>query len=584
MQSAKKMKELLDPIEGFNDFLQQRQAQRERELAGRLDVASTEAEKDIYFIDKYLSKNLADARTEKLLKLRERLDASLKAHSIDQLTKANETFQTYINDNALRDQYQTIAHEYVQPPPSPAPQPPRSPAEDLGMTEKSKFAITGPEDDIVLIYNAAPSAPSVAKDILGRFVFLTGTASLCFAQSLPDENHIWFVERLIRDQGATDIKRDLQPCDMARSSASIDIIVFIRGQLRKQRREYIRVLANLLEDDTFREYGIVTANDYAGEIQSRHALSLKFAQEVEKNERAGYGILTVTEASLPACIVTPPRTDHVEGLKELLLRERVRISNKLLPDWQFVEMKVEDAFIAIMKQQCGYVAGDASALRTMMDALRRERKPYEFAPVWFETDNVANLSAELIRKKDQQEIDKKAKKDLADKRNEQMQGQKTAIEAKLRKENGPRAQALRDRIHNLIHDLPKDAAEKAEPRTVDAEHAVESLFPDYSAWLDKRLADQWETIEVTSDVDDFGVVQWNGRPLDGIIVKTMVKQKNRILGEYGAGCFLMGIVDDVEFSMQRDPITLQCNNNERPITNWKVRRQFKSKWNWELDH
>ena len=139
--------------------------------------------------------------------------------------------------------------------------------------------------------------------------------------------------------------------------------MFIRGQLRKQRREYIRALVNLLEEDTFREYGIVKANDYAGEIQSRHALSLKFAQEVEKNERAGYGILTVTEGSLPACVVTPPRTDHVEGLKELLLRERVTISNKLLPDWQFVEMKVEDAFIAIMKQQCGYVAGDASALR-----------------------------------------------------------------------------------------------------------------------------------------------------------------------------------------------------------------------------
>jgi hypothetical protein len=231
-----------------------------------------------------------------------------------------------------------------------------------------------------------------------------------------------------------------------------------------------------------------------------------------------------------------------------------------------VEMKVEDAFIASMKQQCGYVVGDASALRTVMDALRREHKLYEFAPVWFDNDKVASLSADLIRRKDRDDNALKAEKEMEGK-------QKAEWEVRVRRENGPRAQALKVRIHNLA----KEAAEKTERRGVGAEH----LFPGYSAWLSRRFADQWETTEITSDVGDFGVGQWNGRPLDGVIVKTTVKQRNRLLGAYDAACFFFGLVDDVEFSMQRDSFALECGNSERAITNWKVRRQFKSKWNWE---
>ena len=68
----------------------------------------------------------------------------------------------------------------------------------------------------------------------------------------------------------------------------------------------------------------------------------------------------------------------------------------------------------------GTGTGEASALRTVMDALRRERKLYEFAPVWFETGEVANLSAELIRKKDQGAAAAKAKTEIDAERNKQL--------------------------------------------------------------------------------------------------------------------------------------------------------------------
>ena len=118
---------------------------------------------------------------------------------------------------------------------------------------------------------------------------------------------------------------------------------------------------------------------------------------------------------------------------------------------------------------------------------------------------------------------------------------------------------------------------RLDPRFID----VERLFGDYVIWLNERLSEQWETIEVSSSVEDFGRVEWNGRPLDAVIARTNIKQRNRIKGEYQTGCFLFGLVDDAEFSMERDPFAFGCENVERGITMWKVRRQFKSTWNWE---
>jgi hypothetical protein len=587
IQSKKKLLELLTPIKGFTEFVQQKESERQRDRARRLAVISAEAEKWIYFVDEYLRKNLGDERTGQLLKLKDRLSAALKSQSIEDVGRENDALQAYLTETGLRGDYDRIVRDYSQPTaPSPNARP-KSPEDELGLTEKSRFLVQGPEDDLIILYNSSPSAPSVAKDIVGRFVFLTEDASFCPAQPRFDEDHLWLVERLLRDEGALDIKHDQQPCNFSNATVSSDFIIFSRGELAKQRKEYIVALANLVETDAFRQFRVVSAADYASEIQNRRALALTIAKEVDGNQRAGYGLLIVTDAPLPVCLVTPfSNVDYLDGLKELLQGERLAISHKLLPQWQFVDMKVEDAFIALMKQQCGYVAGEAGALRNVMQALRREKKLYEFAPIWFEADKVAAISAEIRQKKAEAAAAIKRQEDLNNAQNQKLQAQKEAVEANLREDSGPKAQALRDRIHNLINELPKDTADasrnlKTQQRLFEAER----LFPEYLNWLNKQLAAQWETMDVQSEVNDFGVVQWNGRPLDGVIVKTTVKLRNRPQGAYETGCFLLGLVDDVEFAMQRDPFAVACDSSasQQTITKWKQRRQFKSKWNWETD-
>ena len=150
MQAKRHLSDLLDPVEGFREFRQVRDQDRDHERARRLAVTSAEAEKNLVFIEEYLRTHVGDKITEQLLKQRERLSASLDSRLIDEITVANDTFRAYLNDNVLRKEYEEVTKDYGKPPPSPAPKP-GSPEEALGVSPKSRFAIAGPEHDIVLI-------------------------------------------------------------------------------------------------------------------------------------------------------------------------------------------------------------------------------------------------------------------------------------------------------------------------------------------------------------------------------------------------------------------------------------------------
>jgi hypothetical protein len=78
---------------------------------------------------------------------------------------------------------------------------------------------------------------------------------------------------------------------------------------------------------------------------------------------------------------------------------------------------------------------------------------------------------------------------------------------------------------------------------------------------------------------DFGTVDWNGRDLDAVIVKTVVQQKNRVLGQYSRDCFLFEIVDDAEFAMRRDPFVVDCEDPAGLVKKWTIGKKFQSQWN-----
>lgn len=92
------------------------------------------------------------------------------------------------------------------------------------------------------------------------------------------------------------------------------------------------------------------------------------------------------------------------------------------------------------------------------------------------------------------------------------------------------------------------------------------------------IAEQWETSNVDTDILDFSTVNWEGRTLDAILVKSLVRQKNAVLGKYDESRFTFGLVDDPEFNMRRGLFAIDCGNVGF-VNSWEINKGFRSEWN-----
>jgi len=571
VDSKRKLHDLLKPLSGFAEFEQQQQSERNREEARHLAEGRTLGKQNEFFIDTYLQGHLGDSATQPLLSLRGQIESALKATTIDELSKANEAVSSYVKNNQLEAAYADATKKFGKPdgPPTPAPKTLKD-----SLTEKSKFLVEGPVNEIILLYNASPTAPKVWKNVRGDVVFQNDSASVCFAQPNVELAVSRYVDHYLGDRGAKTIASTSTPCDLSNAGKTIDIMVFQRGTLLANREEYLLGLAKMLESDVFRRYETIA--DYAEKFQERQKLSLQIEADLDEGSRKGFGVIAVTETAV-ACVLPPAKAELSDGLKELVKRNTDLISPRLISEWQYVDTSSNDlAFLGLQRHQCGFVVGDEGAVRSIMLALRREKIKYVFAAVWWDEDEVARATFDAhdaietaILKKNELDRAAAAKIALDIARIKNKENEKGEIERKFREANGTKARGLMNYIHDLVSAM-------ADKRPVEDAN----LFPAYSKWLNERFGDQWQTFNVASEVADFGTVQWEQRPLDAIVVKTIVQQKNRILGKYDKQCYLFGYVDDEEFTMLRNPFALDCSDSG-DLAKWKIGERFRSQWNAE---
>ena len=553
-KSRQKLADLLNAIPGFKEFERDQQDARKKQADQELAEAKKQGTKNIFFIDYYLKRHLGDPSTGSFNSLRSHVDASVTNNTIDEIADANNAVEAYVQKNGLSDAYREASERFDNQT--------RGTAPDLGFGAKSQFVLDGADDDIVLLYNSSKTAPSVWQNVGGEVVFQNNSASVCSAQQgNPDAAMLRYIERKLRGNGAANLTSVPSPCDLSRVAGSIDIVAFQRRGFLDGPTDYNRTLVKMIEDGTLRKYQIVT--DYPKVLADRLAFSRQLENDVENDERKGFGVITVIGSS-SVCVVAQQNSDTIDGIKELLSKNRDLIAPKLSAEWEFADASTADiAFLNLQRQYCGYVAAGVADLRLIMQALQRENKPFKFAAIWWSEQNIkqaADDAHERIRK-----IDKGIKDNIdagvfntlsAD-------AKQRALRAKYGGEARSLLNPLRDHIKSLTENRPLENGE---------------LFSSYSSWLKGRADQQWETNSVNYQIEDFGTVKWENRTLDAIVIRARIDQMNSILGKYDHQCFDFGAINDSEFHIWRDPVAVDCNNDSN-IRNWEIRQGFQSEWN-----
>jgi len=225
------------------------------------------------------------------------------------------------------------------------------------------------------------------------------------------------------------------------------------------------------------------------------------------------------------------------------------------------------------KAQCGAIYASAPDLKTISEGLTRANIPFSFSGLWIRLSELDAKDAEVAEKHriEVQQATEKAQRDadearLADRRAKDLGATWAARQAALRAQYDGSAKAA---VAAIVADVTSWGQNQRGPVGVQ--------YPDYAAWLAEMKADRWEIMSADAFVQDYGMSDFKGRPLETAFAQITIRLKNAILGEYKDACFVFGRIADPEFNMTREPFVAGCSD-EDAVKLWKSGHKFESRW------
>jgi hypothetical protein len=210
----------------------------------------------------------------------------------------------------------------------------------------------------------------------------------------------------------------------------------------------------------------------------------------------------------------------------------------------------------------------------MVKALRRDQVAYRFVPAWIEAHEIEAEARRLREKREnesQQEADRRrsreAEQRIEEEKRKETEASKQARELALQKQYGAMARAFEGLLAAEMKDFVTGGSERFRQK-----------YPDIHDWFRKELANKWELMSVDTTLVDYGISEFKGRSLESAFAQTIIKMRNRILGEYKETCFVTGFIKDDEFGMEREAFTAPCGDNGRTMRTHKIGQRFTSRW------
>lgn len=565
--STLRLTNLLMAIPGFAEFSASRDKERSQDIEKQKALIFAELKGEQQALKTWMPAHLTSSKLPLVVSEVKALDGVTSSSDLEALTEARDSVRALIVNQGLAGELAALK--------APAgdkgePQADNNPA--FTVTELNKVLLRGALDDVIVLYNAGPAAPSLLKTLSGEYSFTKDEAWICLfgVESTP------VLEKVL--QGALDplgaktvhINGECTRADISQA----DIFFIQRKKFVETKPSFAIAYLEAVEAKTLRPFEAIKYADLKRQIDEDQALVAQIAADVEKGSRLGYGGILLGNKSTRIC-----------GVIDGEARIHIGTVNKLadfasIPNAAPQISNVDTAYQDVRRDKCRILYGSSITLKAVTKALTRDSVDFAYVPIWFEQSDVTAAQSkfdlaqqETIKSEQAARVAAEEAKRVADQRLEEAQSTKSAQEAALRQKNGPAAVALLNMFSNSLKMAVLDEAAKTQaPSEVD----IAALFPEFARWHQELGQDAWKATDVVPSVGNYGTVNWKGRNLEAIIIKTVVKMASAERGEYKNECFVFGIVIDNEFKMLRDPYEERCEKGAS--SDWAVGHELKSLW------
>lgn len=435
------------------------------------------------------------------------------------------------------------------------------------LTEKNQVLLQS-EGGFVILYNDSATAPSVSKGLAGDLVFTGGDISACAILTEPPDR---FVSGQVRQAFAgigAKVRLPLEACD-ANALERYDLVLTAGGE---SAFEPLLLLLQSMKDGVMQQASVVTRQQIDAARSARAERQAEVKALVE-SAAEGFGYLALENESANVCAVVPAGLDTqatlIAGDAELVQDELGRLGI-------YVEHTSEAAFIDAKRHKCGAIYAAGSDLADLSEAFARDEVGHGFWPLWHDqTEILAAADNALLRKK--REAEDKAdqtrkltdEETLAQAREADAEVVRRNQQSALRQQYGAAAKAFELRLSEELQSFLKGDARA---------QRFSSKYGAPASAYQSLAADGWELVDQATELSDYGTAEFKGRRLELGIGRSVIKLRNRLLGEYRDLCVVTAFVDDAEFAMDREPFGVLCEDSAEALQTYRLGQRFESRW------
>ena len=323
-------------------------------------------------------------------------------------------------------------------------------------------------------------------------------------------------------------------------------------------------------------------------VKAKYSLMSEiFEDGILSGEKSGYGVLSFNSSASATCLLVPEEnTDHIDALRGNF--DLATLFEESLQSVQFSKNTI-DAFRSVQRDKCGYIYAVSQDLAQLIDAAKNSNLEYNVLPVWVSEKALLEIAEKRtqIAKTQLSEQEARQQKMLLNEQARKAAMEKALVrQAALRKKYDTRYTAILDQLTIITKNAIDFGFEKSplEPNynrqylaldVIDPSTGNTSPFDPIIENMQELALEKWEQTGVTFDKIDYGLVNYNGRSLEGVVVEIKLTIKNRVIGKFETYCRNIRAIQDPDFDMWRK---IKIENCEVDNDEWELANDFESRW------